>query len=80
MIQTSVTDDVSAPSYLRRFWVGVALVRGDGVDAGQNDGVLLLQYVSVVEGVFLILCRSEVAVAMLRTRETQIKNMKSLLI
>lgn len=57
------------------FWVRAALVCGDGVDAGQNDGVLLLQYVSVVEGVFLRrLGRSEVAVAMLRTRETKVSD------
>lgn len=59
------------------FWVRAALVCGDGVDAGQNDGVLFLQYVPVVEGVFLrCLCRSEVAVAMLRTRETKESDMQ----
>lgn len=52
---------------VRGLWVRAALVRGDGVDAGQNDGVLLLQYVPVVEGVFLRrLHGSEVAVAMLK--------------
>lgn len=73
---------MSGRSYLRGFWVGVALVRGDGVDAGHDDGVLFVKYVAVVEGVFLILCRSEVAVAVLRTRErdTDKKNMKSRLI
>ncbi len=66
-------------TYLRRyhvcvwgFWVRAAPVCGDGVDVGQNDGVLFLHYVSVVEGVFLKrLRRTEVAVAVLRTRETK---------
>lgn len=50
-----------------RFWARAALVCGDGVDGGQNDGVLFLQYVSVLEGVFLMrVCRSEVTAAMLR--------------
>lgn len=72
----TATDDV----YLRmghicawRFWA--ALVGGDGVDGGQNDGVLLLQHVSVVEGVFSSrLCRSEVAVAVLWTRDGPLVN------
>lgn len=56
----SVIDKTSMLCYLRghnvrmrRVRVRVALVVGDGVDAGQNNGVLFLQYVSVVQGVFL---------------------------
>lgn len=68
----TVTDSMSGHWYLRscctlRFWARAALVCGDGVDGGQNDGVLFLQDVSVLEGVFLMqLCRSEVTVAVLR--------------
>lgn len=76
IIPTSVlsVSQESERRYLRRclvgLWVRAALVRGDGVDGGQNDGVLLLHHVSILEGVFLRpLCRSEVAVALLRTPE-----------
>lgn len=37
-----------------RFRAGVALVRGNGVDGLQDDGVLLLQHVSVVDRVFQV--------------------------
>lgn len=37
-----------------RFGAGVDLVRGDGVDGLQDDGVLLLQHVSVVDRVFQV--------------------------
>lgn len=68
----TVTDSMSGHWYLRsccmlRFWARAALVCGDEIDGGQNDGVLFLQHVSVLEGVSLMrLCRSEVPVAMLR--------------
>lgn len=56
-----------------RIWVRLSPLGGDG-DVGQNDGAVFLQYVPVLELVLLRwLCRTEVAVTVLRKRKEFIR-------
>lgn len=56
----TLSDDLSERYYLSsiarvfRFQVWVALVCSDGVDRGQNDGVIFLHYATIL-GAFLML-------------------------